>query len=73
MAKKHRYSTCEIINRIVKELIKLGWAALPVRGHPRLKSPDGKITITYSKTPSDHRTAHNWISQLRRCGVDIPT
>lgn len=72
MAKAQRYSTCNIINDIVKRLIRQGWEALKGRGHPRIKSPDGKITITVPKTPSDHRSTMNWISQIRRCGVELP-
>ena len=72
MSKPSRYSTCDIINKIVQALLKVGWRALKGRGHPRLKSPDGKLTITVPKTPSDHRSSLNWISQIRRCGVVIP-
>jgi predicted RNA binding protein YcfA (HicA-like mRNA interferase family) len=72
MSKSSRYSTCDIINKIVKALLKLGWQSLKGRGHPRLKSPDGQITITVPKTPSDHRSTQNWIHQLKRSGVAIP-
>lgn len=72
MSKHSRYSTCDIINKIVRALLKLGWQALKGRGHPRLKSPDGKLTITVPKSPSDHRSTQNWIHQLKRNGVAIP-
>lgn len=72
MAKMRRYSTCDIVNRITKELVKLGWESLKVRGHPRIKSPDGKITITVPKSPSDHRSTQNWIHQLKRSGIEVP-
>lgn len=67
-----RYSACDRINRIVKELVNAGWEALRCKGHPRIKSPDGKITLTVPGSPSDHRSALNWISQIRRLGVAIP-
>jgi predicted RNA binding protein YcfA (HicA-like mRNA interferase family) len=67
-----RYSSRDIINKIVKALLKLGWEPLMSRGHPRIKSPDGKLTITVPKTPSDHRSTQDWIHQLKHCGVAIP-
>jgi len=71
MSRPRRFSSCDRINAIVKGLLKQGWCSLKVKGHPRIKSPDGKITITVPISPSDHRVALNWISQLRRSGVEV--
>lgn len=51
-------------------------------GHPRLTPPADVVDpynegrraapITFSKTPSDHRSDKNAAAYLRRCGVDLP-
>lgn len=71
MSKTRRYSTSDRINDIVKDLIKKGWSLIQGSRHARLRSPDGKVTVTVPKTPSDHRAALNWISQCRNSGVPI--
>lgn len=65
-----QYSKCKAINDVVIKLLKDGWEVLRLNGgHPRIKSPDGKTTLTVPKTPSDWRTEKNWMSQARRAGA----
>lgn len=71
MSKMRRYSTCDTINGIVKDLIKAGWELIKGGRHPRLRSPDGKNTLTIPKTPSDRRATLNWIAQARHAGVSV--
>lgn len=73
MARNIRISTCPIVNKVAKNLMKLGWRRLKVTGHPRLRSPDSALTITVPKTASDHRSTQNWLHQLRRLGVPTET
>jgi|GEM_PF-2943808 len=66
-----RYSTCDKINAIVKNLIKQGWELIIGNRHPKLRSPDGKATLVIPKTPSDRRATLNWISQARQAGAPV--
>jgi len=61
-----RYSKDRDIDGTVKELIKQGWRFYQGRKHGRIKHPRGQATITIPKTPSDHRSAINFSSQVRR-------
>lgn len=64
-----RYSASKRINAIVHRMLKAGWSALGRKSHPRIKSPDGKLTLTIPSSPSDWRSELNWISQARNSGV----
>lgn len=61
-----RYSSDSFINRTVHQLIAAGFE--PFRGarHYRLRSPNGKLTITVPGTPGDRRVTLNWRAQVRR-------
>lgn len=71
MAKVRRYSTSELINAAVRNLIKAGWRALKINGHLKVKSPDGKTTLVVPTSPSDHRAGMNWIAHAKRMGVEV--
>jgi predicted RNA binding protein YcfA (HicA-like mRNA interferase family) len=74
MARLQRYSNNDRINDVARYLInKAGWEKLHNNKHWRLRSPDGKTTITVPHSPSDHRSGLNWMSHLRHTGVIIPT
>jgi predicted RNA binding protein YcfA (HicA-like mRNA interferase family) len=72
MATSH-YSSCDTINDVARRLVKAGWELVGGTKHRRLRSPDGKLTITVPVRPSDHRATKNWLSQIRRAGVEIPS
>ena len=59
----------------IKTLVKLakeqGWEIELTKGnHYRFRN--GKDVLVTSSTPSDHRTALNAASRLRKLGLDIP-
>jgi hypothetical protein len=72
MAKKANYSASKRINDVIVALIRAGWEYLGRNKHSRVRSPDGKTTITVPFKMSDHRAELNWISQIRRQGVEVP-
>jgi hypothetical protein len=61
-----RFSRDPLIEKEARRLEKSGWVALNGGKHKRLRSPDSKHTITVPGSPSDHRSALNWLHQLRR-------
>lgn len=69
--KAKRFSTCEIINKIAKSLVKSGWLVKSKNRHYRLENPDTKMCVTVPGSPSDHRVTQNWIHQLKRSGVAV--
>jgi len=71
MAKHREYSTDERVNAIARRMVASGWERLRNNGHWRIRSPDGRVTVTVPRTPSDHRAGLNWISNLRRTGIDV--
>jgi hypothetical protein len=64
------YSTNKRIDKVAHNLIKMGWLLKRAKRHPRISSPDGKITVTVPSSPSCSRAELNWISQLKHAGVD---
>jgi predicted RNA binding protein YcfA (HicA-like mRNA interferase family) len=42
------------------------------KGHPEFTSPDGSIVIVGSGTPSDWRSNHNLLADLKRAGLKWP-
>jgi predicted RNA binding protein YcfA (HicA-like mRNA interferase family) len=69
MARRKHVSTSEVVTKIVRRLVDVGWSLDRGTRHHRMRSPDGKINLTVAGSPSDHRAALNWISQIRRQGV----
>lgn len=69
---KRKYSANELVNDIATRLVQSGWERLHKNRHWRLRSPDGKTTVTVPGSCSDHRAGLNWRSQLRHIGVEIP-
>lgn len=60
------FSTDKRIQHICEALIAKGFTAWMGGSHPQLESPDGKVRIVVPRTPSDHRSALNWRSEVRR-------
>ncbi len=69
------------LSKLKKILDKQGWTQdFTSRGHPRftpppdLKNDNGQVAypVVFSKTPSDHRSDKNSISDLRKAGAKIP-
>ena len=66
-----KYSQCERTEQIARGLVKLGWVEIARNKHVRLADPERRRTVTVARTPSDGRAVLNWISQLRREGIDV--
>lgn len=52
-------------NRLVAELVGVGWAFHHGRKHDKLVSPTGGLIIV-SRTPSDWRTLRNLRSEVKK-------
>ena len=65
--KVKRFSSCQTIDRVCRDLIKQGWSIRSWNRHCRLT--DGTVTITVPGSPSDKRATLNWLSHLRHAGV----
>ena len=66
-----RFSKCDTINGIAKQLVKMGWVVKSKNRHYRLENPESRQCVTVPGSPSDHRVTQNWIHQLRRSGVSV--
>ncbi len=62
--KNMRYSTNKDFNHHIKHLIKQGWLFRKRRKHNQIVAPSGQ-SVTFSKTPSDHRALNNFINDIR--------
>lgn len=62
----------ETIREVVLKLLKAGWQVKSRNCHLKLFNDDTRKTITVPLSPSDSRSALNWICQIKRCGVVIP-
>lgn len=60
-----RYSRDQNINRLVAELVGIGWTYRKGR-HGKLRTPDGRYFVTIPCTPSDHRSFLNLKRDLRQ-------
>lgn len=69
--KVRRFSTCDKINSIAKNLVKSGWIVKSCNKHPRLENPETKQCITVPSSSGDPRVLLNWIGQLKRTGVPV--
>lgn len=69
--KVRRFSTCDTINKIAKNLVKMGWIIKSNNRHFRLENPETRLCITVPGSPSDRRVTQNWIHQLKRLGVAV--
>lgn len=72
MPKRKCYSLCGPINDTARKLVKANWEMISEKRHVRLRSPNGKLTITVPFSPSDTRAEKNWHSQIRNLGVIVP-
>lgn len=68
--KVKRFSSCQTIDRVCRDLIKSGWSIKSWNRHCRLSNTEG-LTITVPGSPSDKRATLNWLSQLRHLGVQV--
>ena len=59
-----RYSSNKDFNHHIKRLIKQGWLFRKKRKHNQIVAPSGQ-SVTFSKTPSDHRALKNFINDIR--------
>lgn len=60
-----RYSKCDDINSLVKDLVHQGWCFSRGKKHGKLVHPSGQHFLTVSKTPSDWRAYRNFLNCLR--------
>lgn len=61
-----RYSKDKDINRLIRQLIRLGWRFQKGR-HGKLKPPNtDSIFVTVPSTPSDRRAFRNFLGDLRK-------
>lgn len=65
------YSNDMQIEQVCRSLVKDGWRAVSHHKHVKMRSPDGSTVVVVPSTPSDWRSVLNWLSQLRRKGVDL--
>lgn len=61
-----RYSGCKEIDSLVRSLVRSGWTFRRGGKHGRVRSPDGKASVTVPSTPSDWRSSRNFVRDLRR-------
>lgn len=59
-----KYSSSKDVNKLIKNLIKLGWSVREGKRHNSIISPRGK-RITFSSTPSDYRVFKKFRAQIR--------
>lgn len=61
-----KYSKCKEIDSLVKDLVQQGWVFRWGGKHGKIEPPfhGGKLTIP--KTPSDHRSHHNFRRDVKR-------
>ncbi len=59
-----RYSTNKDFNHHINCLVKQGWLFKKRRKHDQVAAPSGQ-SVTFSKTPSDHRALKNFINDIR--------
>lgn len=61
-----KYCSNKDINQVICDLIRQGWSFRRGGKHGRLTHPDGQRTLTVAKSPSDHRSIHNFRRDLRK-------
>lgn len=61
-----KYCANKEIDRLVRNQIKEGWHFRWGGKHGRLRSPDGKTTLSVPCTPSDRRAFINFLCDVRR-------
>lgn len=61
-----KYSTNKDIDQLIRQLIRQRWVFQNGGKHGRLTSPDGLLTLTVSRSPSDSRCLYNLRRDLRK-------
>ena len=59
------------IDAVVRRLLKTGEWVVKQGRHVRVENVTSRRCITVPRTPSDHRAAQNWLSQVRNLGVQV--
>lgn len=67
-----KYSNCREINHFVRLLIGEGWIFRWGSKHGRIRSPDGRSSVTVPTTPGDWRSARNFLRDVRKSGGKSP-
>jgi predicted RNA binding protein YcfA (HicA-like mRNA interferase family) len=62
----------ELVLKVVKLLLDDGWEIKSRNRHLKLVNVAANKTVTVPLTPSDNRSAQNWVCQIKRAGVVIP-
>ena len=62
--KNMRYSSDKDFYHHIKRLVKQGWLFKKRRKHNQIVAPCGQ-SVTFSKTPSDHRALKNFINDIK--------
>jgi hypothetical protein len=65
-----RYSNCKRINRLVRQLVLDGWK-YSLTTHPRITTPCGRHSITFSFTPSDGNAHRAFERDVRRLKTQL--
>jgi hypothetical protein len=55
-----RYSTNKDFQAFIAQLVATGWTFRRGKKHGRLKTPDGRKTLTISSSPSDSHALNNF-------------
>lgn len=61
-----RYSKSDVIDMEVRRLLARGWSYRRGSKHGRVISPDGKAKVSVPGTPSDIRSAFNFVRDVKR-------
>lgn len=61
-----KYCTNKDIDQLVRQLIRQRWVFQNGGKHGRLTSPDGLLTLTVGRSPSDSRCLYNLRRDLRK-------
>lgn len=61
-----KYCSNKEIDQLVRHLVRQGWSFCYGGKHGRLSHPSGIPTLTVPKSPSDHRSLHNFRREVRK-------
>ncbi len=61
-----KYSKCKKIDSLVRQLVLQGWVFRWGGKHGRIEAPSQGGKLTIPKTPSDHRSHHNFRRDVKQ-------
>ncbi len=61
-----KYSSNKELDQLIRQLVRQGWHFRRGGKHGRLTHPNGRPTMTVAKSPSDRRSFHNFLCDLRK-------